>query len=305
MCLPNFLIIGAAKSGTSSLAYYLSCHPQVHVSQVKEPRFFAFEPGEVPAFRGPGDREGYSDSVTDLEEYKNLFAQGGGKPARGEASAAYLYEPGAARRIRSAIPDAKLIVILRDPPERAFSNYLHLRRDGREQVKDFRTALELEDERIAAGYGFIWRYKALGKYGEQLERYAQLFPSDQIRIYAQSDLSLHRSQVMRDAFSFLGVTCMDESGDAPRLNESGIPRSRALYDFLRGDSLLRRACAKLAPKRAKTILAKRLLQRPELNASTAAYLRDYYSSDQQRLRALLEHGCLKPSVFSPALAASP
>jgi Sulfotransferase family len=300
MALPNFFIVGAAKCGTTSLAHYLSLHPQVHMSALKEPRYFAFEPSSSLAFCGPGDAEGYADTITDLARYTELFQQGAGKFARGEASVAYMYEPGAAQRIRAMVPEAKLIVILREPAKRAFSNYLHLRRDGREDQKNFRKALDLEERRIADNYGFIWRYKSLGKYGEQLDRLFDVFPAQQIRIYRHSDLALHLGVVLGDICRFLGLSDMPPQQGVLRLNESGIPRSRWLYDLLQGESRLRRLGALAVPRGLKQAIRARILEQPQLDEGTAAYLSDFYASDQERLHALLSGDIARESVFAVA-----
>src|SRR5689334_12703065 len=122
--LPTFIVIGAGKTGTSSLYRYLMQHPDVFMSPIKEPLFFAFA-GEHPKFAGPGDAELNRRLVTSLEEYQALFEKGAHHRARGEASSAYLYYPTAARRLRELAPDTKLILTLRCPADRAYSNFLH------------------------------------------------------------------------------------------------------------------------------------------------------------------------------------
>jgi hypothetical protein len=122
MTMPNFLIIGAAKSGTTSLHHYLKQHPQVYMSQIKEPSFFAFE-GTKPAIPGPWKRWAAHNFITDIQAYRSLFQGVSDEVAIGEASTIYLVHPTAPQRIRHYVPDAKLIAILRDPAERAYSNY--------------------------------------------------------------------------------------------------------------------------------------------------------------------------------------
>jgi hypothetical protein len=133
MTLPDFLMIGAQKSGTSAIYAYLSQHPQVFTSENKEPGFFAFE-GLQRSFAGPDDARAGRDIVRDLERYRRLFREVGDKARAGEASSIYLYAPQAAERIHHYIPNAKLIAVLRDPVDRAYSAYRHLVRDGRESL---------------------------------------------------------------------------------------------------------------------------------------------------------------------------
>ena len=122
--LPNLFVIGAAKAGTTSLQHYLAQHPEIYMSPVKEPNFFAFD-GAVPAFNGPSTngsgtrlhdrlrRERYEFSVVDAPTYEQLFAHAGRRPVRGDCSPAYLHFPDTAARIKAAVPEAKIVAILR------------------------------------------------------------------------------------------------------------------------------------------------------------------------------------------------
>ncbi len=123
MTMPNFLIVGAMKCGTTALYYYLEQHPQIFMSPVKEPNFFCFE-----------GREGLDsgNSITDIAAYRGLFRGVSSERAIGEASHCYLYEPRAVERIKHYTPDARLIAILRSPIERAYSHFLHAVRNGTE-----------------------------------------------------------------------------------------------------------------------------------------------------------------------------
>src|SRR3712207_6354190 len=133
MTMPNFLIIGAMKSGTTALYYYLEQHPEIYMSPVKEPNFFSSQ-----------EQENAADAVTDIGTYQHLFRGVSGEKAIGEASHSYLYEPGAAAEIRRYLPEAKLIAILRNPIDRAYSHFLHMVRSGTEPLDDFAQALQEE-----------------------------------------------------------------------------------------------------------------------------------------------------------------
>src|SRR5689334_11885254 len=169
MTLPNFLLIGAAKAGTSSVFAYLGQHPDVFISPTKEPNFFALA-GQDVHFAGPGDSIVNRVSITRLDEYEALFKSAGKGMAVGEASTLYLYNPGTAEAIRRLIPDARVLAILRDPAERAYSSYLHMRRDGREPVARFEDALAEEDARVHNHWEHLWHYSRLGFYYAQLKR---------------------------------------------------------------------------------------------------------------------------------------
>lgn len=285
---PNFFLIGAAKSGTTSLYQYLRQHPAVFMSAVKEPHYFAFA-GEKLDYRGPGVTIN-STSVTDLAEYEKLFVSAGDAQAIGEASALYLYVPATTARLRDYAPDARLIVILRQPAERAFSAYMHLRRDGREPLS-FADALQAEPERIRKNWGFLWRYRALGYYTAQLRRYYALFPREQLRVYLHDDFRADAPAVMRDIFAFLGVDssfCPDMS---LRHNVSGVPRQRWLHNLLHGANPLKTIIKPLVPvawrENARRRVTQQNLVRQTLPDDLRQALTDGFRSDILELQDLL------------------
>ena len=121
--MPNFLIIGAPKSGTTSLYQYLKQHPQIYLPDKKEPHFFSFE-GRTQGFNGPGQADFMKKRITKIEDYIKLFENVNDELAIGEASTSYLYIPEAVERIKKYVPEVKIITIIRHPAERAFSDYL-------------------------------------------------------------------------------------------------------------------------------------------------------------------------------------
>ncbi|MGQ9662575.1 MAG: sulfotransferase domain-containing protein [Kiritimatiellia bacterium] len=135
MTLPNFLIVGAPKAGTTSLFDYLGQHPEVYTPPVKEPCFFS---SGLPAF------------THDLAEYEALFAGQTTQTAIGEASTTYLYDPDAARRIHDLLPEARIIIMLRNPAERAYSEWAYNALQLACEPLSFEAALEAEEERAAS-----------------------------------------------------------------------------------------------------------------------------------------------------------
>ena len=187
MTLPNFLIIGAAKGGTTSIAEYLKQHPQIYISPIKEPFFFSLE-GQKPSFCGPGDQHAFSLAVTDIADYRQLFEGVKNEVAIGEASTTYLYTSHSAEKIYQYIPQVKLIAVLRNPVERAYASYLHLVRDGYETIMDFSEALNQEQQRIHDNWMLLWHYKQVGFYYSQLKHYFNRFNPQQIKVYLYDDL---------------------------------------------------------------------------------------------------------------------
>ena len=245
--LPNFLIVGAAKAGTTAIYHYLQQHPQIFVSPLKETNYFALANQKLE-FCGPGDDDYVNRlSITDENAYRAQFDAVRDEVAIGEASPLYLYSSAAAARIHETVPDAKIIIILRNPIDRAYSAFLHLVRDNRECHRDFDAALAHEAEHIAAGWEHIWHYVAMGRYYEQVKRYFDLFPREQIKVYLYRDLRFDPCAVLRDTVSFVGADADFSFDTATRYNEASLsreerppllPATRArLQDELRDDIL--------------------------------------------------------------------
>ena len=219
MALPDFFILGAPKSGTTALHAALADHPQLFLSSVKEPKFFLCD-GPPPRQTGPGDAHSAREWVWRPDEYERLFDGAPEGALRGESTAFYLQDLDAHRRIAAAVPDARLIMVLRDPVDRAYSNWAHLWADGLEPEPDFRTACAEESARREAGWGPIWRYLETGRYGQQIRHLRTLFPSGQIHIIRSKDLVDAPVETLDAVCRFLGV---DEGilEEAPPRNVGG------------------------------------------------------------------------------------
>ena len=220
---PNFIIIGAAKAGTTAIYHYLLQHPQVYLTPLKETNYFALQ-GQQLNFRGPGDDHYVNRlSITDPNVYSAQFDGVRDEVAIGEASPLYLYSPLAAGRIREALPDAKIIAILRNPVDRAYSAFLHLLRDHREGERNFEKALGNEQEHIDANWEHIWHYMSMGRYYKQVKRYYDLFPREQIKVYLYRDLRTDSCALLRDTLGFIGADPTFEFNTATRYNEATLP----------------------------------------------------------------------------------
>ena len=295
MTMPNFLILGAAKSGTTALYSYLRQHPDVYMPSVKEPRFFAFE-GEELAFNGPqGHGARFNqETITDLETYEALFNDVKHEKAIGEASPAYLSSAEkAASRIHHYIPNAKLIAILRQPAERAYSAFLHTVRSGRETNLNFEVVLGLEEKRLQDNWGAIWQHKHLGFYYDQLRPYYRLFPKEQLKIYLYEDLQNDATGLIQDIFSFLDVDHTFTPDVTNRVNVSGIPRSRWLRQFLiSSNNPLKNSVKQLFPEKFRRRTIKKLkdanLMRPEISQEIKYRLTLNYKNDILKLQDLIE-----------------
>jgi len=204
MTMPDFLVIGVPKAGTTALHAALVRHPELYLSAVKEPKYFLSD-GPPPAQGGPGDAQTYQEHVWKRADYEALFAPAPPGTLVGEATPFYLYDLDAQARIHRAIPDAKLIVVLRNPVDRAHSNWYHLWAAGLEPERSFVAACEAEPARKAAGWAHFWHYLGQGRYGEQLKHLYSLFAEEQVLLMRYRDLRDHPVEALDRVCSFLGV----------------------------------------------------------------------------------------------------
>ncbi|MFI5064398.1 MAG: sulfotransferase family protein [Streptosporangiales bacterium] len=263
MPLPDFLVIGAPKAGTTALHAALARHPELYLSTVKEPKFFLTDGPPPSKGGGPGDIPTWREHVWRRADYEALFAPAEAGQLRGESTPFYLYDTDAQRRIRELIPDVKMIAMLRDPVERAHSNWAHLWSAGLDPEGDFLRACAEEDRRVAAGWAQFWRYTRLGRYGEQLEHLYRVFPKEHVLVLRYRDLVDAPAQTLDEICAFLGVPA-GVITEVPRENVTAHPDEslghRVLSQLLRGAA----AAGRHLPGTTGTVLTsplERMLQR--------------------------------------------
>lgn len=194
---PNFFILGAGKSGTTSLYNYLTQHPQVFMSPVKEPSFFC----------------DIFQVISNPIDYISLFKNASHEKAIGEASHAYMSYPGTAGTLKAFFPNAKFIVIFRNPAERAYSLYKHMIYHGLEWIGTFEKALAMEEVRVkdpvfkkkCPRYFYNYLYFRSGLYGEQLERYLEYYDKKNFLFLLFDELKDNHVKVISKVYEFLGV----------------------------------------------------------------------------------------------------
>jgi hypothetical protein len=301
--LPNFFLAGAPKAGTTSLYHYLCQHPEIYMSPIKEPNFFAAEirpenfsaelrreaARDAPVLReyldGPMNERRFSGMVTDWEDYLRLFANAGHQTARGEASVCNLWSPTAAERIAAKIPDAKILVLLRDPAERAYSQYLH--GVGNRSIRwTFREHIDRNQLHRTGHFCVYYPFLEFGLYSQQLSRYLDRFGKN-VWIGFYEDWSSRPVEVYQDICRFLGVS----DGVSPKMEmrylEAQVPRAGAVA-WLRRSGLWRTA-ARMTPSSLRPVLRRSLMRRPgsTMNPSDRDYLVDFYRDDIRKLEWLV------------------
>ena len=199
MNLPNLLIVGAAKSGTTSLHNYLKQHPDIFMSNHKEPHFLINN--EIGVNRIP-------KGINNLQDYSNLFSNGTSYKYRGESSAMYLQFPEIAIKNidRYLNEDVKIIIMLRNPIERAFSGYQHVKRYNLDEDLDFEDAIEISEQRYFTNNNITpaSRYIHIGMYNEFVRKFKTKFKTN-VHIIIYKDFINNTNQELSRLFSFLGI----------------------------------------------------------------------------------------------------
>lgn len=294
--LPTFLIVGAAKAGTTTLHTFLDDNEHLVTSDPKEPKFLSYVAGKTQ-YNGPGDREVAAKVVKTLEAYHRIFPLTSRGRPRGESSTDNLYyHEDVIPLIHELLNDPAIIIILRNPIDRAFSAYTHLVKYQRESL-DFEEALRIEDRRVAEGYEFIWHYKRAGLYYDSVRAYMTHF--SRVKVLLLNDLRQSAQRVVDETCAFLGVPSIEV--DSTRIyNKSGVPkknwkslvhrtlkRNRSLVDrplrTLLGDKV-----HGLALRKFRRALYFDNLVKPAVLEPTRAMLVDYYRSDIRSLEGLLD-----------------
>ncbi len=290
--MPNFLIIGVSKAGTTSLDYYLQQHPEIYMAEGKETYFFNFE-NDDSRFNGPGDDERVNFRVVrTLDDYQHRFNGVTNEKAIGECCGPYMYDPKATLRIQSHLPDAKLIAVLRHPVERAYSAYMHVIREGHEQIQDFRQALQKEDERIKLNWRYMWRYTQTGYYYEQVKRYMDLFDPGQIKIYLFEEDFIDRPLwMLQSIFRFLEVDESFVPDMTRKLNSTGHAHSQVLRAILTKKNPVKEALKAVLPMkyiwRVKNKVVRKNLIKPPMDGDLRRELIAGFREDIEKLQALI------------------
>ncbi len=295
--LPDFLIIGAGKSGTTSLDKYLKQHPEIFIPKVKEPNFFGYENTQRADLNDdPDEIKHYEQSITNLDDYLALFRDAAPGQRKGETSNTYMYHPQAPQRIHFYNPNVKLIAILRQPASRLYSRFLHLARDGRVPTPDFSDCLDRNS--------IWWRRNDLikeGFYFRNLSPFYRLFPAKQISVHLYEELNEQPKKVLSDIFTFLGVDPAFSPDFTVRYNQSGIIRNRFLdriygqkgivnltLKTLLPDGVVNKLKNNISVQRTVNGLRSKNLVRPKLNPRIKHRLtHEVYGDDIQKLQSLI------------------
>jgi len=235
--LPNCIVNGVAKSGTTAIYNYLKEHPEIFMSERKELNYFAYDPngGNSPADTFP---------VTTLQDYEKEFEKSADFRVRGEASPAYFSVTTSAARIHSLIPDVKLITSLRNPVDRAYSGYLMHVRNGK-------ASLDIENS-----FSPDKHWVKLGFYADKLRSIYNTFPREQLKIVLQEELKGDTARTMKGLYEFLGVDAEFQPNIQVKHNVGTLPKNEFVQKIIRKKELVKSVVEPITPHFAKKIVWK-------------------------------------------------
>lgn len=287
--MPDFILPGAMRAGTTTLADVLTRNDRILVTSPKEPHFFVHR--EMKAvLNGPGDDILRSRIIDDEQAYLNTTLHDYACRL-GDASTGYFhFADHAAPRLSGYNPGMLVLPILRNPIERAYSSFLYLRSRGREPLNSFEDALAAEPDRIERGWGPMWHYVDAGFYVSRLEAFWRAFPKEQVHVATFEDLVLNPGRLVADIARMLGVEVLNEELEIQAWNKSGVARSNVLMRVL-----FHRWSRRIAGELPGSVVAlgRSLHERNMSNAEpmrdeTRRKLRTVYEKDIHQLSDLLE-----------------
>lgn len=277
---PDFFIVGAAKSGTTSLYEYMKQHPKVFLPEQKEPHFF----GEM---KPPGTHH-----INNENDYYDLFRGAPVNAVVGEASTSYLYSPDAASRIKKFKPDSKIIIILRNPVDRAYSMYRHQVRDGFETLS-FEEGLVEEDKRIKEEWHYGYHYYSGGVYAWQVEEYYSLFGKENVKVYIFEEFKKTPNVILKDIFNFLNIENTVEIETTQVHNISNKPKNLKLNTFLKQKNPIKELLKKVMPFNLRNKIKRFLVNRnmktgyDKMSVETRKSLINKYQPEIEKLEKTL------------------
>ncbi len=278
MVWPNFFIVGAPRSGTTSLYEYLKRVPEIHMSPVKEPNYFSLSLDLNFLLTTP---------IREEVNYLKLFKNAKNKKAIGEASSNYLWDVKAPELISKTIPKAKIIIILRNPIERAYSHYLMHISNGSEN-RSFKEVIQEAQKPTTNDY--VRRVIEAGFYNKQILNYQKFFPKKQIKIFFFQDFKENTEQVIKDILGFLEINSSIPNNLETKYNQYSVPRGKFSSSVL-SNKMIKNIGKNLLSESIGTYFIKKIfnkkVSKPNLDATEKSVLEKIYKNDSQSLQKTL------------------
>jgi len=278
---PNFFIVGAPKAGSTSLYSYLANTVGVYMSSVKEPNYFQGDDLE----HGPRTVMRFEKS-----KYLKLFQEVKDEKAIGEASTRYLRDPNSAKFIHEFVPKAKIIILLRDPVERAFSHYLMQKGNGVEK-KSLHEVITRKIESIKNGKEEPKTSIDAGLYTTSVKRYWDIFGKDNVKIIIFEEFIKNPRKTVKDVLDFLSVDAEPPKTIEKSFNPYGVPRGK-LGEKLLQSKTIKKFSSQIIPQSLRWKLRQKVLlkkeSKPKLSDEDRVMLENFYKNDVKNLKNLLK-----------------
>ena len=286
---PNFIIAGFPKCGTTSLHHYLSEHPQIFMPSQKELHFFTYEILSKLK-NGPKDGAVKKTQIQDSKKYLDFYRNVKNEIAVGDASPSYINYPNQFLKIKEYLEDPKFIIVLRDPINRAYSNYLHLKREQRETLT-FKEAVNRENKRIKDKYSDFWYYKFNSTYYDKILKAKETFK--EVLIITSEELNENHEATMKKVYKFLDVDCnFITKRKSNRFNKGGYYKKNLFTKIIFQPSKFKNLIKKfIKPTPSLKILLARVAsvfraKTEEIDEETVLYLTKHFREDVKKLKSL-------------------
>ena len=286
---PNFIIAGFPKCGTTSLHHYLSEHPQIFMPSQKELHFFTYEILSKLK-NGPKDGAVKKTQIQDSKKYLDFYRNVKNEIAVGDASPSYINYPNQFLKIKEYLEDPKFIVVLRDPINRAYSNYLHLKREQRETLT-FKEAVNRENKRIKDKYSDFWYYKFNSTYYDKILKAKETFK--EVLIITSEELNENHVATMKKVYKFLDVDCnFITKRKSNRFNKGGYYKKNLFTKIIFQPSKFKNLIKKfIKPTPSLKILLARVAsvfraKTEEIDEETVLYLTKHFKEEVKKLKSL-------------------
>jgi len=279
--LPNFIIVGAPKAGTTSLYHYLSGHSEVFMSEPKEVNYFSKDEIEEQGLYYKAFK------AKNLAEYKKLFIDVNNEKAIGEGSVSYLFYPKTAAKIKEIIPNVKIIILLRNPVERGYSHYLMDYRMGLTNLSYEEIVYKTSRHKDINLY--YQQFVELGLYYEQVKRYLDIFGKEQVKIYLQEDLRNKSEKVILDLYDFLNISDSCTIDTTQEHNAFSMPKNKLIHKLYASHTIrivTKTIFSNVLKEKVKNLFFERK-KKPKLDKKLKEDLQNLYREDIKKLEQLI------------------
>ncbi len=288
----NLFIVGAAKSGTTSMYNYLAQHSNVFFSNVKEPNYYSRAEAHNPnAYIKPKKNTFYHNKIIKNQNvYYSLFEASGKFKIIGDASPSYLWDIQSAKKIHADFPKGKIIIILRNPIQRAYSQFLMDLKDGNQDENDFLKALKKDKDTLPNVWGKAHLYEELGLYYKQVKEYIDVFTKERVKVIIYNDFIKNTEEVLKETLQFLDLNTKEI--DNIDFNKTYNPYTKPKNNFAKKILQIKNKVGfakRLVPgffKKYQNLLFKEGIK-PELPLNAKKYLQKIYSEDINKLENLI------------------